>query len=207
MDYDEEDLSGFEPEPDFDDLENGGGGLDPRIELSKQILRQVHDTIGNIIQLLEGGSVAEGQHQLSNLVTSKQSLNKALNASGSQKIIEGVFDGQNMVGSDGKTYVVPANYASKSLLVEGDILKLVIKEDGAYVFKQIGPIERRRETGKLAYDAATSGFVVLGEDDQQWKVITASVTFFKGEPGDEAIILIPKSTPSTWAAVENVVKK
>ena len=92
-------------------------------------------------------------------------------------------------------------------MVEGDILKLVIKEDGAYVFKQIGPIERRRETGKLAFDAATSGFVVLGEDDQQWRVITASVTFFKGEPGDEAIVLVPKSTPSSWAAVENVVKK
>jgi hypothetical protein len=28
------------------------------------------------------------------------------------KVIEGVFDGQNMVGSDGKTYPVPANYAS-----------------------------------------------------------------------------------------------
>ena len=39
------------------------------------------------------------------------------------KIIEGVFDGQNMVGSDGKTYPVPANYASKSKLVQGDILK------------------------------------------------------------------------------------
>ena len=28
------------------------------------------------------------------------------------KVIEGVFDGQTMVGSDGKTYPVPANYAS-----------------------------------------------------------------------------------------------
>ncbi|HET7320113.1 MAG TPA: hypothetical protein VFI84_00835, partial [Candidatus Saccharimonadales bacterium] len=45
------------------------------------------------------------------------------------KVIEGVFDGQNMVGSDGKTYPVPANYASKSKLVQGDILKLTIAED------------------------------------------------------------------------------
>jgi len=37
-------------------------------------------------------------------------------------------------------------------------------------------------------------------------VLTASVTYYKGEPGDEAIILVPKSTPSTWAALENVVK-
>ncbi|MBI4101101.1 hypothetical protein HY441_01340, partial [Candidatus Microgenomates bacterium] len=28
------------------------------------------------------------------------------------KVIEGVFDGQNMIGPDGKTYPVPANYAS-----------------------------------------------------------------------------------------------
>ena len=33
------------------------------------------------------------------------------------KIIEGVFDGQVMIGPDGKNYPVPANYASKSKLV------------------------------------------------------------------------------------------
>ncbi|MFZ1243390.1 MAG: hypothetical protein WAQ22_04605, partial [Candidatus Saccharimonas sp.] len=35
----------------------------------------------------------------------------------SGKIIEGVFDGQVMIGPDGKNYPVPANYASKSKLV------------------------------------------------------------------------------------------
>jgi hypothetical protein len=56
----------------------------------------------------------------------------------SGKVLEGVFDGQNMVGSDGKTYPVPANYASKSKLVQGDILKLTIGDDGAFLYKQIG---------------------------------------------------------------------
>ena len=42
------------------------------------------------------------------------------------KVIEGVFDGQIMIGPDGKNYPVPANYASKSKLIEGDILKLTI---------------------------------------------------------------------------------
>ncbi len=37
------------------------------------------------------------------------------------KIIEGVFDGQIMIDQEGKNYPVPANYASKSKLVEGDI--------------------------------------------------------------------------------------
>jgi len=63
------------------------------------------------------------------------------------KVIEGVFDGQNMVGSDAKTYPVPANYASKSKLVQGDILKLTIAEDGAFLYKQIGPIPRKQIVG------------------------------------------------------------
>src|SRR6476659_6980810 len=65
------------------------------------------------------------------------------------KVIEGVFDGQNMVGSDGKIYPVPANYASKSKLVQGDILKLTIADDGAFMYKQIGPIPRRQVVGVL----------------------------------------------------------
>jgi hypothetical protein len=50
----------------------------------------------------------------------------ALSVSEGGKVIEGVFDGQNMVGPDNKQYPVPANYASKSKLVEGDVLKLTI---------------------------------------------------------------------------------
>ena len=53
------------------------------------------------------------------------------------KVIEGVFDGQNMVGSDGKMYPVPANYASKSKLVQGDILKLTIADDGAFLYSRV----------------------------------------------------------------------
>src|SRR5882757_3352234 len=65
------------------------------------------------------------------------------------KVIEGVFDGQNMIGSDSKTYPVPANYASKSKLVQGDILKLTIADDGTFLYKQIGPIPRKQVVGSL----------------------------------------------------------
>jgi hypothetical protein len=46
---------------------------------------------------------------------------------GADQIIEGVFDGQDMIGADKKTYPVPANYASKSKIVEGSKLKCTIK--------------------------------------------------------------------------------
>ncbi|HRN90640.1 MAG TPA: hypothetical protein PK543_03060, partial [Candidatus Saccharibacteria bacterium] len=67
----------------------------------------------------------------------------------SGKVIEGVFDGQKMAGPDGKEYPVPANYASKSKLVEGDIMKLTIADDGSFIYKQIGPTDRRQIIGTL----------------------------------------------------------
>ena len=64
-----------------------------------------------------------------------------------QQIVEGVFDGQNMVGPNEKAYPVPANYASKSKQVHGDRLKLTITPEGSFLYKQIGPTERKRIKG------------------------------------------------------------
>lgn len=122
------------------------------------------------------------------------------------KVVEGVFDGQNMIGPDGKVYSVPANYASKSKLVEGDSLKLTIADDGTFVYKQIGPVERRRVIGLLSRDASTGEFVILLEG-RTYKVLRASVTYFKGEEGDDIVVLLPKNAEGTWAAVENIIKK
>lgn len=129
---------------------------------------------------------------------------KPKNAQG--KVVEGVFDGEYMLGADGKQYTVPSNYASKSKLVEGDILKLTVTDGGSFVYKQIGPIARERVIGVLANDEVTGEFVVIS-DGKKWQVLQASVTFFRAEAGDDLVILIPKNAPSRWAAVENVIRK
>jgi len=121
------------------------------------------------------------------------------------KVIEGVFDGQNMIGPDKKQYPVPANYASKSKLVEGDVLKLTISDDGSFIYKQIGPIERKKMLGFLLVDEK-GDFKVLAEG-KPYKVLLASLTYFKAEAGDEVTIVVPQASPSDWAAVENVIKK
>jgi hypothetical protein len=117
------------------------------------------------------------------------------------KVIEGVFDGQNMVGSDGKTYPVPANYASKSKLVQGDILKLTIADDGAFMYKQIGPIPRRQVVGVLQQK---DGHYFVDVDDKQYRVLLASVTYFKAKPGDQVSVNVPEdmSVDTEWAALE-----
>lgn len=119
------------------------------------------------------------------------------------KVIEGVFDGQNMMGPDGKKYPVPANYASKSKLVEGDVLKLTIADDGSFIYKQIGPVERIKKIGILTATEQGEYRVQVGE--KQYKVLLASLTYFKAKPGDELTIVVPKDTEAEWAAVENVI--
>lgn len=116
------------------------------------------------------------------------------------KIIEGVFDGQNMVGPDGKTYPVPANYASKSKLVQGDILKLTIQDDGSFIYKQIGPIPRRQIIGTLNQ---RDGKFFVEVNAKEYRVLLASVTYFKAKQGDQISIIIPEDNDDVeWAAIE-----
>lgn len=128
--------------------------------------------------------------------------------SGAARVLEGVFDGTRMVGADGAFYPVPPNYASKSKLVEGDLMKLTITSTGSFIYKQIGPIKRKRLIGELLkrQDGDTILFDVFAQD-HVYHVLSAAITYYKGEQGDEVAIFVPENSPSKWAAVEYVVKK
>ena len=116
------------------------------------------------------------------------------------KIVEGIFDGQKMAGPDGKEYPVPANYASKSKLVEGDILKLTIADDGSFIYKQIGPIERIQIIGTLVQH---DGAYYVEANGREYRILLASVTYFRINMGDQVTIIVPADNPeATWAAVE-----
>ena len=60
--------------------------------------------------------------------------------SGAEKIVEGVFTGESMLGADGNVYPVPQNYASKSHLVQGSKVKAIIGADGKILYKIIEEI-------------------------------------------------------------------
>lgn len=119
------------------------------------------------------------------------------------KVVEGIFDGQQMISQEGEKYPVSPNYASKSQLVEGDKLKLTITPDGSFLYKQIEPVDRSRMTGEL---------VIIGSKHyvktpkKKYQVLSAPVTYFKANPGDRLTVIIPKKGESNWAAVENVIE-
>ncbi len=196
----------FEPEPMVDQPTPQATSEHARLELAVNVLKQMHDSLSHVISLLQGADATDGARRMAELVTARRDISRVMEEGSGMRILEGVFDGVSMIGSDGKSYSIPPNYASKSRLVEGDVLKLTIRPDGSFLFKQIGPIERRRVVGCVGFDTSTGTHVVIcGE--MTYKVLPASMSFFKADAGDEAIILLPKSRESVWAAVENVVRK
>jgi len=178
----------------------------------RAILKNVRESIDNALKLLDDAAPAEAAAEAPAFSTAPRLQfapaheDRAVTDAADERVVEGVFDGQGMVGGDGKVYSIPPNYASKSKLVEGDMLKLTIGARGNFIYKQIGPIERQRLIGTLAYDQETGQYLIVA-GGRSWKVLKASITYYKAEAGDEAVILAPKNAPSKWAAVENIIRK
>lgn len=176
-----------------------------KLALMKIMAENIKESNDQLLRMLSNYILEEDELRIRIGQGNEQDINSAIEKEVDGKVIEGVFDGQNMIGPDGKQYSVPVNYASKSKLVEGDILKLTITHNGTFVYKQIGPIERGRVVGTL--QKGPDGTFIVDSGDKQWRTLTASVTFFKGEVGDEVVLLIPLSGDSQWGAVENVIRK
>lgn len=120
------------------------------------------------------------------------------------KEVYGIFDGQIMISADNRQYPVPANYASKSRLVEGDQLKLVITDEGDFLFKQVGPVFRKRFIGKMISETG----VVDPKTNIVYQVLTATATYMKLEADDEVVAIIPRDNiDAKWAAIENIISK
>lgn len=165
------------------------------IELIKQALGAAESSIKLAKQLLsevEGGSAGQ------------QTSTKANGAD--LPGITGIFDGENMTSESGESYPVPANYASKSMLVVGDTLKLV--EEGKNKdkrFKQIEHVKRHKSTG------------ILTKKDGKWKVVTpegsykvlgAAVEHFGADIGAEVTLHLPATNLTVaYGAIESVSRK
>lgn len=170
----------------------------PTVDMDKMktMIHTMKDQLDAMLRIIDGKVVAD--KYLTNP--------KATTLETGETIIEGVFNGEKMVGEDGKEYNVSQNYASKSKMVEGDMLKLTITNGGKYIYKQIGPIERKRITGELVKDTNNNQWAVL-VDGKTYKILQASVTFYKANAGDNVTILVPEHGPSSWGAVDAVKPK
>lgn len=208
--YDEFDIDSQPADKDGEGPANGKKTDDSaaipksKLILVKRLLSNIKENSDKLTQILNSYITEEDEAKISVSQSLDEKFESGEDDAYGAKIIEGVFDGENMIGPDGKQYSVPANYASKSKLVEGDILKLTITAKGTFVYKQISPIERSRIIGIL--EKGSDGNFYARDGEKKWRLLTASVTYFKGDSGDEVVVLVPKSGESRWGAVENIVK-
>lgn len=169
---------------------------------SQSILRLIESaesSLKSARELLKGASSAS--EASTSLSPSPNASALAYEEEGKQ-IIEGIFDGQNMIGPNERNFPIPANYASKSKLVEGDRLKLTIMPNGSFLYKQIEPIDREIVKGTLVRE---DGQFKVATPKGNFRVILAAVTYFKGQLGDEVSLVLPKDRAATWGAIEAII--
>ncbi|PIR74373.1 MAG: hypothetical protein COU35_02905 [Candidatus Magasanikbacteria bacterium CG10_big_fil_rev_8_21_14_0_10_47_10] len=182
------------PEPESPPPQTAAGINVPAL---RDAILLVQTQLGAILNMLDGDNTA--------LLETDFAVPRHVPSSAGTTL-EGVFSGYSMVAQDGNEYPLSPNYASKSKLVEGDLLKLTIDENGRLIYKQIGPIVRRHVGGSLLYDAPNKQWNAV-VDGRQYKILTAAITFHRGEIGDALTCVIPDDGESEWAAIEHLIKK
>ena len=79
-------------------------------------------------------------------------------------------------------------------------MKSTITKDGKFLYKQIGPVERKTVIGTLTHHDDKYFVEVSGKE---YEVLYASVTYFRLKEGAQVAVIIPANNDNaTWAAVE-----
>ncbi|MFA7284397.1 MAG: hypothetical protein WC004_01065 [Candidatus Absconditabacterales bacterium] len=175
-----------------------------------ELIERLHDTIGKLKGLLNGDQISK--NDLKAIRKTTRPLREVQDHMyslvepqiGKKYTIEGIFDGREMA-TETDVYPVPANYASKSMLIPGDNLKLTIKSNGEMIYKIIKPAPRKHLKGILHKKGTIT--MALGSDNNNYTLNSAAVTFHKGKPGDEVSIIINAEEQHQYAALENVFRE
>ena len=170
------------------------------IEAIRDFIMTAEKSIKNANKLLKTVLEDEGISLNSPVKLDASDMNSYM--SDDSKIVEWVFTWDEMLGSDGNNYPVPANYSSKSKLVQGDKLKLTIAPNGKMMYKQIAPIAREIKTWLLIKEKEK--FQVIA-DGNTYDLLTAAVTHFKAEVWDNISVIIPEWKAATFAAIDMVL--
>jgi len=120
------------------------------------------------------------------------------------QVVEGVYDGYFMVGSDKKKYPVPLNYSSKTKLIPGDVLKLRIMEDGKLIYKLIGQANKKYIKATLS-KSEDNKFTAISDEGTVYFLNQAAVTYYKGNTGDELSIIVNADGIGNFGAIEAVI--
>lgn len=133
-------------------------------------------------------------------LVSKNSTEKSIDYTQIDGIV-GIFDGYRMHTEDGSKFDVPLNYAAKSKLVYGDILKMIDK-DGKKMFKHIQKVDRTKIDGILT---KKEGEWYLLTDRGSYKVSDVAAEFQKAQLNSVATAFIPtEKLDAPFATIDEI---
>jgi len=140
------------------------------------------------------------------LSAAKKLISTAVTSSGLEAGVTGLFDGEFMTTDTGKRYQVPPNYASKSMLVVGDTLRLIPGDtslDEPNKFKQIEKIERIETPAVIS--KKDGKWAVVCEQGSFW-VLPAAIKFLNAQIGNSMTVILPKNYKELkceWATIKS----
>lgn len=120
------------------------------------------------------------------------------------KVVEWVFTGDGMLWSDGNMYPVPANYASKSLIVQWSKLKATIDPNGKIIYKIIEEIPYETKKGFITKNGER---YQITSEERSYNVLLAAVTFHKANIWDQVSIRVPEWKTATFAVIDAVIPR
>jgi hypothetical protein len=174
------------------------------IEISQNNLKMAHEQL-----LALGGE--KGTAITPTATTDYEVVRRSVNPEeyDALEVVEGYFDGEGMIGDNGKSYPVPPNYASKTQLIIGDRMKRILTTTRES-FKLIKPAERQRVVGTFQIDPQQDLYYVDVDGlNQPVRILKASATFamknMSLQLNDRVAIIIPKDTTPLWGALVSVV--
>lgn len=116
------------------------------------------------------------------------------------QIVEWIYDGMYMVGSDEKKYPVPLNYSSKSKLIPQDILKLTILPNGKLMYKLISPAPRSYIKATLS--SSNNEYMAISDDWKTYKLNPAAITYFDLQVWEQMSVIVNSEGKWEYGAVE-----
>jgi hypothetical protein len=175
------------------------------------------DTILSLLEMCESNLKSAKALLSQYLVPETSYKNPSFNPAPAQEegseVMDGYFDGENMVGDNGQIYAIPQNYASKSQLVVGDRMKWTLVKDpigNGYkeMYKLTQPVLREKVIGRFIIDGNTYA-VIVDNYTTPIKILKASATFAMKnmglQIGGEVAMYIPKTGNPAWGAFISVV--
>jgi hypothetical protein len=114
------------------------------------------------------------------------------------------YNGDSIIDDQGVIYPINKNYASKSRLIDGDVLIMRTDSQGGIYYKLSKPVPRKTVIADIK---ETNGQYIAIYNNKSYKILTAASNFYELYNNCQAMIVISITEDNKWCAIDGKVTK